>query len=68
MDEDVGLGDAVLADRHDLRTQAIEADALVAVLAEDHRLAVLEDEHAVGADFSVGEVAKAPSLKMLQFW
>ena len=35
----------------------VEADALVAVLAEDHRLAVLEDEHPVLADLAVGEVA-----------
>ena len=48
--------------------EPVEADALVAVLAEDHRLAVLEDEHPVLADLAVGEVAKAPSLKMLQFW
>ena len=34
-----------------------QADALVAVLAEDHRLAVLEDEHPVLADLAVGEVA-----------
>ena len=34
-----------------------EPDALVAVLAEDHRLAVLEHEHPVLADLAVGEVA-----------
>ena len=38
------------------RPQAREADALVGVLAEDHRLAVLEPEHAVVADVLVGEL------------
>src|SRR5262245_10584159 len=57
VDEQVRLGHAVLADRDDLRVQAAEADAPVAVLAEDHRLAVLEDEHPVLAHLAVGEVA-----------
>src|SRR5262245_9898718 len=57
VDEQIGLGHAVLADRHDLRVEAVEPDALVAVLAEDHRLAVFENEHPVLADLAVGEVA-----------
>ena len=35
----------------------MQADALVAVLAEDHRLAVLEHEHPVLANVALGEVA-----------
>ena len=41
MHQDVGLGDAVLADLDHLRLEAVNPDALVAVLAEDHRLALL---------------------------
>ena len=63
VDQEVRLGHAVLADRHDLGMQAREADALVAVLAEDHRLAVLEDEHPVLADLAVGEVAPRPVVE-----
>ena len=61
--QQVGLGDAVLPDGDDLGVQAVEADALVAVLAEDHRLAVLEDEHPVLADLAVREVAPRPVVE-----
>ena len=57
MDEQVRLGDAVLAELDDLGPQAAQPDALVAVLAEDHRLAVLEVQHPVLADVPVGERA-----------
>jgi len=40
--EQVGFGDAV-PELDDLGVEAPQADALVALLAEDHRLAVLED-------------------------
>ena len=43
VDEQVVHGDAV-AQRHHLGLEAVQADALVAVLAEDQRLAVLEVE------------------------
>ena len=33
---------AILADLDDLRANAIEANPLIAILAEDHRLAVFE--------------------------
>ncbi len=35
--------------------RAVHADALLAVLAEDHGLAVLQVEHVVGADGALGE-------------
>src|ERR1035437_2863317 len=57
MDEQVRLADPVLADPDDLGLVPVEPDPLVAVLAEDHRLAVLQDQHPVLADLPVGELA-----------
>ena len=55
--EEVGDRGAASSDRHDLRAHAVEADPLVALLAEDHRLAVLQDEHPILFHRLVGEVA-----------
>src|SRR3989304_540429 len=56
VDEEVLLADGVLAQLDDLGLEAVETDAFVLVLAEDHGLALLEVEHAVGADLFGGEV------------
>src|SRR6185436_3863480 len=56
VDEEIRLADAVLADRHDFRMETPQPDPLVTVLAEDHRLAVLQHEHPVLADLAVREV------------
>ncbi len=55
---------------HDLGLLAVQADALVAVLAEDQRLAVLEDERAcrpcVSFSVSVGEGAVVEDVAVLE--
>ena len=57
------------AERHDLGLEVAQADALVAALAEDERLAVLEDERACRPCVALSVTSsKAPSLKTLQFW
>ena len=51
----VGFRDPVLAERHDLELDPVHADAAVAVLAEDERLAVLEEDGVVVAHVLLGE-------------
>ena len=64
VDEEVGLGHAVLADGHDLGMEPAQADALVAILAEDHRLAILEDDiRPRGTSVTGGEVAPRPVVE-----
>jgi hypothetical protein len=48
VEQQVVFGDA-LAEFDHFGLEAVEADALVAVLAEDQRLAVLEFQHVVSA-------------------
>ena len=55
MHEKIIDGSAV-AKRHDLGVEPVQADALVAVLAEDQRLAVLQVEGIIGLDALVGGV------------
>src|SRR3546814_6599503 len=60
MDQDVGLADAVLTQGHDLDLQQarLQAQALVPVLAEDQRLAVLDMKLRISRHFLVGEVGE----------
>jgi hypothetical protein len=67
VDDQVGLADAV-AQHDDLRREAVEADAPVAVLAEDHGLAVLQVEDVVVAGAAVVQPSHSVGLKMTQFW
>ena len=55
VDHDVVHRDAVLADGHRLQATAVEAQTLVLLLAEDHGLAILEDDGAVVTDGTVGD-------------
>src|SRR5688572_31101684 len=54
VDDEVLLGDAVLAQLHDLGPQAVQPDPLLLVLAEDEGLAVLEGDVLVVAELLVG--------------
>ena len=56
VDEDVLLGDAVLADGDHFKFVAIEADTLIAVLTEDERLAVYALHLHVVADVLASDV------------
>ena len=55
VDEQILLGDAV-AELDDFEIHAVEANALVAILAEDQRLAVFELDDVLAAGFFFGEV------------
>ncbi len=55
VDEQIALGDAV-AELHDFEVEAVQADALVAVLAEDQRLAVFELDDVLAAGVFFGEI------------
>ena len=55
VDHDVVHRDAVLADGHRFQATAVEAQTLVLLLAEDHGLAVLEDDGAVVTHSFVGD-------------
>ena len=57
MNQQVVLGHSV-AERHHFGVEAPQADSLVAILAEDHRLAVLEQQHPILAHLAVREIAK----------
>src|ERR1700754_2886579 len=58
MDQQIVFRDAVLADRNGFGMSAVHANALVALLAEDHRLAGFEIEYAVGTNSAFGEVVE----------
>ena len=58
MHQQIVFGDAVFADGHHFRMRAVHANPTVAVLAEDHRLAVLEIKHAIRAHASFGKGIK----------
>ena len=47
MNQQVAFGNSILTDGDDFRMSAIHANSHVAILAEDHRLAVLEIKHLV---------------------
>jgi hypothetical protein len=66
VDDQVGLADAV-AQHDDLRRKAVEPDAPVEVLAEDHRPAVLQVEDVVVAGAAVVQPVPLVGLKMTQF-
>ncbi len=53
--EQIFFGDAV-AELNDFEIESVQADALVAVLAEDERLAVLELDDVLAARVFLGEV------------
>ena len=55
VNEQILLGDAV-AEMHDFEIDAVQANALVAILAEDQRLAVFELHDVFAARFFFGEV------------
>ena len=55
VDHDVVHRDAVLANGHRFQAAAVEAQTLVLLLAEDHGLAILEDDGAVVTDSAVGD-------------
>ena len=55
VDQQVVDRDAIL-EIDDFGIEPVQADALVAILAEDHRLAVLEIQNVVGLDALVGGV------------
>ncbi len=55
VDEQIFFGDAV-AELDDFEVEAIQADALVAILAEDQRLAVLELDDVLAARVFFGDV------------
>ena len=54
VDEEIFLGDAV-AELDDFEFEPVEADALVAILAEDERFAVFELDHVLAARIFLGE-------------
>ena len=54
MNEQILFGDAVLTNGDRLDVPAIEHETLVAVLAVDHRLAVLEEDGLVGTYGRIG--------------
>ena len=62
VDQDVVLGDAVLADGHDFEAEriAVEPESPVAVLAEDQLLAVLHQDLRIGGGRLVGPARKRP--------
>ena len=53
--EDVVLGEAALADAHGADLLAVVDQAAVAVLAEDHLLAVVQDDRMVRLDGRIGQ-------------
>ena len=55
MHQQVAFADAV-AEIHNFGGRAVEADALIAVLAEDQRLSVFQRDRAVRADVLVREL------------
>ena len=55
VDDQVAFADAV-AELHDFEVEAVHADALVAILAEDERLAVFELDDVLAARFFLGQV------------
>ena len=66
VEQQIVLGDA-LAEFHDFRIHAVEADTLVPILAENQRLAVFQFDGGFGLSIPVGGVIEAPSLKTTQF-
>ena len=56
MHQQVVFGDAIFTNRDYFRMRAIHANALVALLSENHRLAVFEIEHAIGTDRALREI------------
>ena len=59
VDEQIFFGDAV-AELDDFEVEAVQANALVAILAEDQRLAVFELDDVLAARvFSVSEIPRA---------
>src|SRR6185369_17815987 len=58
VNQQIVFGDAVFANRHDFRQGAVHANTLVAILSENHWLAVFEVEHSIGPNRTLGEVVK----------
>src|SRR2546421_3168189 len=58
VNQDVSFGNSILADGHDFRMRAVHPNALISILAEDHRLAMLEIKHLVLANAALGEVVE----------
>src|SRR5436190_23073249 len=58
MYQQIIFSDAVLTNCHDFRMSAVHPNAFLTVLAEDHGLAMLEIEHAIGANSAFGEIVK----------
>src|SRR2546422_5497561 len=56
VNQDIGFGDPTFADGHYFRMRAFHANALVAILAEDHWLAMFEIEHLVRSHAALGKI------------
>src|SRR5687768_3788093 len=61
--QDIGFGDSVLADRDYFGMRAIHPNPLIAIFAENHRLAVFEIEHFVLSHAALSKVIESAVVK-----
>ena len=61
--ENVRLGDSILADSHNFRMRALHANALIAILAKDHWLAMFEVEYAIRPHASLCKLVEGVIVK-----